>query len=201
MKRLQLTLLFGLLAFGLAGQIPPNLNQWFYNLPMIEKKNEVFTELSNNNNFSLKRPSDTSDISFLGGHTFLGRILKPNLPDALNTVDSSIIELTWGILSNTGTKNSSKTYSGAFKILRIEYFISDTSLIDKIFELSIKQLAINYLTNYDIQIGTENESDFSLGKEITYLNDKKHLQKLVILKKTYLDKRKSFCLEFNIDKT
>ena len=188
-----------MISFNSIGQVPKEFNYWFYNLPIIENPESVFDIVSKDRNFISKRTSDSLEYFYLGGHTYFGQILKLNLPDSLNNVDSSSIELTWGFLSNTGQKNSSKTYSGNFKILRLEYFITDSLTIDKLFDLADKQLSKNSMQNYYTEVGNKGTTDFGIGNEITYANNKKHLQKLTILKKTYLNNSKSLCLEFNID--
>ncbi len=182
------------------GQIPKEFNFWFYNLPIIENPEKVFDIVSKDNRFITKRAIDTLEYTYLGGHTFWGQNLKLNLPDTLNRVDSSSIELTWGFLTNAGQSKSSKAYSGNFKILRLEYFISDTLIIDKLFNLADQQLSKNSLKKYHTEAGEEGSTYFGKGKEITYVNNKKHLQKLTILKKTYSDKTKSLYLEFKVDR-
>lgn len=199
MKLLLPTFFIIALKFNSNGQAPKESSYWLYNLPVIENPDNLFDALLNDTRFIREKAIDTENEYTFGEHTYLGKIIKPNLPDSLNKVDSSFVELTWGFSRSISPKKSRKTYSGNIKILRIEYFMRDSALIARIFDIIEKQLSQNFLEKNYLQSGSKENTISGTGITITYVNNKKRLQEFNILKKTYLNENKSLCLEFVIN--
>jgi hypothetical protein len=200
--KLLLLAFFGIaLTFNSNGQIPKEFGYWFYNLPIIENPDKVFDVVSKDARFISKSAAiETANTYNFGEHTYWGRIVNVNLPDSLNKVDSSSVELTWGNMFNIEQRKSRKTYSGNLKILRIEYFTRDSLIINRLYDIVDKQLSQNFLQKGYIESGSKETTSWGTGIEIIYVNDKKHLQKLTILKNAYKNDNKSLVWNLISDK-
>jgi hypothetical protein len=123
--RAAILILLCLTSLSSFAQIPTNLWDWFYGINLTSKVEKIKNAIDTDNRFIRYPDSDTIGYSFTRNRTFYGKIISPFIDsfdiETLN-IDSAIIELTFGIISNTGSKNPYKAYSGWTKILNTEFF-------------------------------------------------------------------------------
>jgi hypothetical protein len=185
---------------SLYSQIPSGLSNWFYGIDLTTKSERLKIILESDNRIIPYPDLDTSAYSLTRDRTFFGRIMNPGLV-SLNTgefkIDSATIELTFGIISNTGLKNSSVTYSGWIRILNIEYFM-DSSKIEKAFEALSKDSILHPKKYVPTSFSSESKTYLSSGRSWIFQNDPGKFSQFSIEKKEYTGTR-LFALRLNLE--
>ena len=199
MKKARLLLYMLFPASALTAQTPQALSHWLYDLPLAEGNGAIAQKIRTDKRFLVCREPDTVVQFSTFRQPVRGRILKTNLPAGFNSPDSATIEMIWGMLSNTGQPEAGHQYAGPLRVIRIAYFYSDTTLINRLFLRAHRELKNNSKTENFLRVGTPGETDFGTGYDIEYINNKKRLKSMTLMKNTTLSGARCLLLEYVMD--
>jgi len=152
-----------------------------YNIPTQLSSSQIRNYLLADERFENRQSNDTINSAFFEA-TYWGRILRIELPNS-SKVDSSSIELTFGLGTVSVFNEKTKTYSGRYKILNFEYFFSDSMEISKLFDWAKKDFEIGAskidFTRYN------SSTSYGDGVTITYINNRKKFRQIELFKTFY----------------
>ena len=137
MKKIISSLLLSVCYFSLIGQSQRQIDTWFFGIPLKEEPKVIHEQLKMDTRIaSMLSREVIGGTRFPGiGYLFGGRV---STPVKLNnvSVDSLKVEQTYGVLNES--KNGK--YIGKSNAIIIHYFISDTLLLRRAYELAIRDL-------------------------------------------------------------
>lgn len=199
MKHLLLLLAF-LESFSASTSQTPSISQtasiskvWFYNIPLTTKSAEIRSFLKSDKRF-IEDLSKGQDSTILGYSTFSGYIVEPELPSGL-LFDSSRVSLTIGLGTYTIQKKPIKGYAGPYKVIAIEYFLSDTAKLNNLYNTILTDLRMKAKVTINDMLHSTAGSYQSQGAQLIYLNTRKNLFKIELWKMSYKNFANSIRIE------
>ncbi|PCH85994.1 MAG: hypothetical protein COB88_09160 [Flavobacteriales bacterium] len=201
MRKFLLIILIIQFGFDLSAQDSEKFGFWFYEIPFFKNPKKVCSILQNDERFASRETISSY---------YLGNITTPYPQDKLAKLDSATIRSGLGSIISF----MDKKYSRRYFYLGIEYFSTDTLVLNNLFDLINIDLGQDYKEKIQPVLDTDSWQSEEFPKEevskndiisqtmniYVFLDNKRSLRKFSIAKRARANGTRSVWLELVIDK-